>query len=147
MSITASIWRLGVIGALAVSISGCGGGDVYYDAPILEAVGIDLNKKDEDQNVPVRSGIVLPPSTDKLPKPGERTAASEQNWPQDAEQVKARKEQQEAAAREEYCREGKWTKGNIDEFEKNTYREERCPSKLAEGISKALGGGPASDNY
>ncbi|HKJ62116.1 MAG TPA: hypothetical protein VKA94_08995 [Hyphomicrobiales bacterium] len=134
--------------ALSFSIAGCGGGDVYYDAPALEAVGINLNAKEPDADLPERSGIVLPPSTDKLPKPGETTTASAapaQNWPVDPEVEKKRKEEAETAAREEYCKNGKWDGGNIDEFEKNVGKEQRCQSGFFEAVNKAIGGGPADE--
>lgn len=132
--------------AVSFSLSACGGGDVYVDAPFLEAVGIDLNKKQAEADVPVRPGIVLPPSTEKLPKPGEATkTASKQNWPEDADLAKQRKEEQAAAEREAYCRNGEWDKGNIDEFEKNVGNEQRCQSSFVEAIGKALGGGPAGE--
>jgi hypothetical protein len=138
--------------ALSFGIAGCGAGDVYIDAPALEAVGINLNEKAEEEDIPERAGIVLPPSTDSLPEPGQKTAAAApaQNWPDDPEVSKKRKEEADAAAREEYCKNGKWDKGNIDEFEKNVGNEQRCQTGFIGAISKAIGGGPAeseSDDY
>lgn len=134
-------------GVLSLGIAGCGGGDIYYDVPALEAVGINLNEKPEEADVPERAGIVLPPSTDKLPEPGQRTAsAGAQNWPVDPELEKKRKEEADAAAREEYCKNGKWTGGNIDEFEKNVGEEQRCQSGFMGAVSKAIGGGSAEED-
>ncbi len=132
---------------LSLGLFGCGVADVHVDAPILEAVGIDLNAKKVEEDVPERTGIVLPPSTDKLPEPSQtRTAAADsQNWPEDPEVIEKRRQEQEAAERERYCREGQWEKGNIDEFDKNVGREQRCQSSFAEAVSKALGGGPAEE--
>lgn len=131
--------------AFSVGVSGCGAGDVYIDAPALEAVGINLNEKEPEADVPERSGLVMPPSTNKLPAPDETTTASApaKDWPVDAEVEKKRKEKAEAAAREEYCKNGKWEGGNIDEFEKNIGNEQRCQSGFLQAISKAVGGGPA----
>lgn len=132
---------------LSAGVAGCGGGDIYYDVPALEAVGINLNEKPEEADVPERSGIVLPPSTDKLPEPGTKTAtAAGQNWPVDPEVEKKRKEEADAAAREEYCKNGKWEGGNIDEFDKNVGREQRCQSGFMSAVSKALGGGEADED-
>jgi hypothetical protein len=135
-------------GVLSLGIAGCGGGDIYYDVPALEAVGINLNEKEPDADVPERAGIVLPPSTDKLPEPGQTKTASApaQNWPVDPEVEKKRKEEADAAAREEYCKNGKWEGGNIDEFQKNVGEEQRCQSGLMGSISKALGGGAAEED-
>ncbi len=83
--------------------------------------------------------LVLPPSTDALPKPGSETAASGQNWPKDPDQLKKEKKAADAAAREKYCVEGQWNqKNNIDEFNKDIGQQARCPSKLGETINKAI---------
>lgn len=132
---------------VAVSLGGCAGTDVQIDAPILEAAGINLSsKKVDDENVPERPGIVIPPSTNKLPPPGTKTAAAQQqNWPQDPDKLKKQKEEEEAAAREKYCREGNWgPDAGYGEFEKNIGQESRCQSKFGQAVSKALGGGPAT---
>lgn len=131
--------------ALSASIAGCGGGDVYFDAPALEAVGINLNEKEVEADVPERTGLVMPPSTNKLPAPDDATTASvsAKNWPVDAEAEKKRKAEADAAAREEYCKNGEWDKGNIDEFEKNVGNEQRCQTGFLQAITKAFGGGPS----
>lgn len=126
----------------AVSLGGCGGGvGLDVDAPILDAVGINLvSKKKDDEDLPERPGLVVPPSTEKLPEPGTHTASvAQQNWPQDPDQIKKRKEADAIAAEEKYCAEGDWSaKANITEFEKNTGREARCPSKLGKAINKNI---------
>lgn len=131
----------------AFVLGGCGT-DVQIDAPILEAAGINLTAKKADEDLPERSGIVIPPSTDQLPEPGTRTAAADpsQNWPQDPDLTKAEREKREAEARDEYCRQGKWAdNNNISEFEKDTGGEEqRCASTVGKAISKAFGGGEAT---
>ena len=131
----------------ALMLGGCGGAGIDLDinAPILEAAGVSLTaKKKDDENLPERTGLVLPPSTDKLPEPGKRTAAAEQSWPQDPDQIKKQKAEEAAAAEEEYCRQGKWAeKSNITEFEKDTGVQARCASKLGKAISKSLGSGSA----
>jgi hypothetical protein len=138
---------LAAIGA-AVAASGCGvgGTDVVVDAPILNAVGLNLSSKPkEEEDLPERPGLVVPPSTASLPAPGERTAAAGQNWPLDKDQLKKQKDVADAEARDKYCREGDWSKkAGICEFEKDVGREARCSSKLGDAISKSLGGGAAT---
>ncbi len=98
-------------------------------------------------DVPERPGLVIPPSTEKLPKPGERTASAEQNWPQDPDALKKQKKAQVEEAREKYCVEGQWSdKNNIDEFTKDTGDRARCPSKLGESVKKAIAGSDRPDN-
>jgi hypothetical protein len=129
----------------SVALSGCGAGGVgvEVDAPILNAVGLNLSsKKKDDDDLPERAGLVVPPSTEALPPPGTQTAATgAQNWPDDVDKRKKRDAEEKAAAEEKYCREGRWdNKANISEFEKNVGREARCQSQLGKALSKSLGG-------
>jgi hypothetical protein len=130
-------------GAVALSGCGAGGAGIEIDAPVLNAVGINLSsKKKDDDDLPERTGLVVPPSTQALPQPGTHTAASgAQNWPDDPDKRKKREADEKAAAEEKYCREGRWDdKANIGEFNKNVGVEARCPSQLGKALSKSLGG-------
>lgn len=131
----------------ALGVGGCNGTDVEINAPILEAAGINLTSKKVEEDVPERTGLVVPPSTEKLPAPGEQqvAAAGQQRWPQDPDKIKAQKEKEQVEAEEKYCREGDWSeKASITEFNKNIGAEPRCPSKLGKAISKQVGGGEAT---
>ncbi len=142
------IYACCAIACASLALNGCNAADVQIDAPILEAAGINLtSKKIDDANVPERPGIVIPPSTQTLPEPGTRSAAAQPSWPQDPDQIKARKVEAAAKAKEEYCIQGKWKeKADISEFEKDTSSDvQRCPSKLGESVSKALSGGDTTD--
>jgi hypothetical protein len=133
-----------------LALGGCetGGLDLQVDAPVLDAVGLNLSSKPKKEtDLPERPGLVMPPSNAAmtLPEPGERTSANSQNWPADPDLLKKQKEEEETAAREKYCREGDWSgKGGITEFEKNTGRQARCSSKIGDAISKSVGGGAAT---
>lgn len=136
-----------VLAGASLGLGGCGT-DVQFDAPVLEAVGINLTAKQKDEDIPERAGIVIPPSTENLPKPGEQQTAAanrQEAWPEDPDQIKARKEAEAEKAREEYCREGDWSSdAGIEEFEKNMGRKQRCQSKLGKALSEAVGGGEAT---
>ena len=141
------IFRNAAIAALlggSVALSGCADGvGVELNAPILNAVGLDLGgKKKADDDLPERTGLVVPPSTEALPAPGTQTAAaSQQNWPNDPDKRKKREAEDKAAAEEKYCREGNWdSKANIDEFNKNIGVEARCQSQLGKALNKSFGG-------
>jgi hypothetical protein len=129
----------------AVGLSGCGAGgvDVQFDAPILEAVGVNLNsKKADEEDLPERAGLVVPPSTATLPPPGEHANAAQQNWPADQDQIKKAEADAKAAERERYCREGNWNgKGGIGEF-----KGPNCQSPLGKAINQQVGGRPAEDD-
>lgn len=139
--------------AAGLTLGGCdtggGGIDLQLDAPVLDAVGLNLSSKPKKEaELPERPGLVMPPANAAmtLPQPGDHTTTTASNWPSDPDQQKKQKEEQDAAAREKYCREGDWSgKGGITEFDKNTGRTPRCPSKLGEAISKSVGGGAAKD--
>jgi hypothetical protein len=124
-----------VVGA-ALMLGGCEGSgvDFEFNAPILEAAGLNLSsKKKQDENLPERSGLVLPPSTDTLPEPGTRTAAANprQAWPQDPDQIRQQREAELAAAEQAYCKDGKWPeKMDISEFNKATGRD-RAASRIS----------------
>jgi hypothetical protein len=147
-----SIQRL--IGATALAgslmLGGCGsagGVDLQIDAPILNAVGLNLaGKQADEEDLPERPGLVVPPSTASLPEPGSHTGPAAQSWPVDADQEKKSAAEAKAAARERYCAGEDWGKNNnIDEFDKATGKEQRCPSKLGKALSKSFGGRPAQD--
>lgn len=129
-----------------VALSGCGAGGVglEVDAPVLNAVGLNLSNTKKDEDLPERPGLVVPPSTETLPPPGTHTASASpgaQNWPDDPDKRKKRETEEKAAAEEKYCKEGRWDdKANITEFNKNVGVEARCPSLLGKALSKSLGG-------
>jgi hypothetical protein len=141
---------MGAVVGAALVVGGCEGSgvDFEFNAPILEAAGLNLtSKKKQDENVPERAGLVLPPSTDTLPEPGTRTAAAapRQAWPQDADQIRTQREAELAAAEQAYCKDGQWPeKMDITEFNKATGREPRCQSNFSKALSKSVGGGPAT---
>ena len=152
MALLGKLLRSGaILAAMTASamLVGCGVGDIdlQIDAPVLDAVGLNLSSKPKKEaDIPERPGLVMPPSTATLPPPGERTAAAAQNWPADPDIQRKQKTEADAAAREQYCRnEAKWSgRGTISEYNKDIGAQDRCPSKFGEAISTALGGGPAT---
>jgi len=143
-SIRSGMTAAALTAALALAGCGIGGTDLVVDAPVLDAVGLNLSSKPKvEEDLPERPGLVVPPSVAGLPKPGERSQAA-QNWPADPDEQKKKKAELEVEAKEKYCREGDWSdKAGIREFEKNTGREARCSSKVGEALSKSIGGGEA----
>jgi len=126
---------------MAAFLASCSGTDVQIDAPILEAAGINLTSKPQPEpDLEEKPPLVVPPSVDRLPQPGERqVAATDEQWPEDPDVIAERKAEQAAKERERYCREGDWSDdANIEEFRKAIGREERCPSQLGESVNQAL---------
>lgn len=134
-----SISRTTAALSLAAFVSGCAEGmDVDFNAPILEAAGINLSgKKAANPDIPDRPGIVMPPSKDRLPEPGERNVAAAQQWPVDPD---LKKKQDIAAAIEKetkYCREGDWSgKGGIEEFDRTVGTKPRCRAQYVKDAIK-----------
>ncbi len=75
--------------SISVGLGGCAGTDVELKVP-----GMDLMKlggKKSEKKVAARSGLVIPPSTTKLPDPdaaAARSQAHEQAWPDDPDNQK-----------------------------------------------------------
>ena len=141
--------HVGAVGGLAALLSGCAGADVQIDAPILEAAGINLTSKPPPEpDLEEKPPLVVPPSTEALPKPGERqVAAADEQWPEDPD-VRAKREAEQAEKeRERYCREGDWSDdAGIEEFRKALGQEQRCPSQLGKAISEGLSGSSADED-
>jgi len=140
--------RIGALSGLALMLAGCGGADVQVNAPILEAAGINLTSKPPPEpDLEEKPPLVVPPSTEKLPEPGERkVATAEEQWPEDPDKIAKRKAEKAEKERERYCREGDWSgEGGIEEFDKNMGRKQRCQSSFGQALSEALGGTSSSD--
>jgi len=137
--------RAVAVGVSTIALAGCAGTDVQINAPILEAAGINLTSKPTPEpDLEEKPPLVVPPSTEKLPEPGERkVAAAEEEWPEDPDIIAKRKAEKAEKERERYCREGDWSDdANIEEFRKAIGQEPRCPSRLGEAVSEALTDSP-----
>ena len=91
---------------LAASLAGCGTDDIQFNGGIFDAVGLSDNAKANTgtPKVAERAPLVVPPTLDRLPAPGEAPQAPSQiagiNDPDAAKQKsKAELEKQQA----EYC--------------------------------------------
>lgn len=107
--------RMGVVLAVALALSGCGGflGDgVSLQGGVFDALGVsDKNQSEapKEPKVVERAGLVLPPRLQNLPQPGEgetQTAAlvSQQAWPVTPESRRAEADRQKVAEHEAFCR-------------------------------------------
>jgi len=107
-------------GPLAVSVAllalpGCGGVDgVELNGKVFEAVGLTgaLGGKKEEPKTEVRSPLVLPPSSERLPEPGENSAPAPvqtaQAWPNDPDKQRAANAAAKKQAQADYCKDGNW---------------------------------------
>lgn len=89
-------------------LTGCGY-DVQLNGAVFDMMGVSgssSGSKKEPQ-MANRAGLVLPPSTDRLPVPGaepQKAAQSDASWPVDPEQRKVDVAMAERRAHEEYCK-------------------------------------------
>ena len=65
---------------LTLGVAGCSADDIQFNGGIFDAVGLsDSSKaKSADTKVAERPGLVVPPSLDRLPPPGEAAPPSDQ---------------------------------------------------------------------
>lgn len=93
--------------AVTLALSGCGY-DVQLEGGVFEMMGVagSTGSKKTEPKMANRSGIVVPPSTDRLPTPGSGTtnqAAADPAWPVDQEDRKVAMAAQQRKAHAEYC--------------------------------------------
>lgn len=64
--------RVAACGAMALSLSACGAGDVQLNGKVFDAIGglVGSSGANEKAVVPVRPGLVVPPGLENLPQPG-----------------------------------------------------------------------------
>ena len=77
--------------AASIGLGGCAGSDVELNLPGLR--GVTLGAKKKEEKVAVRGGLVIPPSTRKLPDPNKVAARDQQNQqacPDDPDERKKR---------------------------------------------------------
>lgn len=142
-AMTKPVLRAAAALAVVLGVSACDGIDsVEVNAPLLDAVGVNLTGKPKPEpNLPDRAPLVLPPDAKQLPEPGERpvqvASANGQQWPQDPDQMKQAEAERLKAEREEFCKNGNWSKTtNIDDFQKNTGAQQRCRPEWIENVIK-----------
>jgi hypothetical protein len=103
----------------AALLGGCADG-VEINSPLLDSVGLStaaLSKKEEPKLQP-RAPLVMPPSTERLPEPGQApptaVAAANPAWPKDKDQERAAAAGQKQAKQAQYCRDGNWKERSMD---------------------------------
>src|SRR6476469_2816759 len=64
---------------LTLALAGCGTDDIQFNGGIFDAVGLsDSGQSGGDPKVAERAPLVVPPTLDRLPAPGEAAAAPSQ---------------------------------------------------------------------
>jgi hypothetical protein len=96
---------LPVLGAcLTLGIAGCGTDDIQFNGGIFDAVGLNDAKKSGDAKLAERAPLVVPPSLDRLPPPGEAPPPSQIADIKDPDAQKAVSRAELEAKQAEYCK-------------------------------------------
>jgi hypothetical protein len=121
------------LGALCAACGAIGDTDMEVNAPLLNAAGVNvrealMGKPAPEPNLQERPPLVMPPPNAALPVPGQSQASAHPQWPTDADEAKKQAAKDTAAKHDDYCKNGEWKdgKGDIDKFNKNLGKEERC---------------------
>jgi hypothetical protein len=103
----------------AALLGGCADG-IEVNSPLLNSLGVAtgaLGQKAEPQLKP-RAPLVMPPSTQRLPEPGQApTATASVNdpaWPKDKDQDRVASAAQKKQQHAQYCRDGNWKERAMD---------------------------------
>lgn len=89
---------------LALLPAGCGTDDIQFNGGIFDAVGLNDTKKSADAKLAERAPLVVPPSLDRLPAPGEAPAAPQIADINDPDAAKQKSHAEQEAAQAEYCK-------------------------------------------
>jgi hypothetical protein len=106
----------------AALLGGCADG-VEINSPLLNSLGVAtgaLGQKEEPKLAP-RAPLVMPPSTQRLPEPGQPAAAvaaapaANPAWPKDREQERVASAAERKRQHTQYCRDGNWKERAMDD--------------------------------
>jgi hypothetical protein len=89
---------------VALGIAGCSSDDIQFNGGIFDAVGLNDAKRTGDPKMAERAPLVVPPSLDRLPTPGEAQAAPQIADIKDPDAEKAVSRAELEAKQAEYCR-------------------------------------------
>jgi len=89
---------------LAVTIAGCGTDDIQFNGGLFDAVGLNDTKKSGDPKLAERAPLVVPPSLDRLPAPGEAPQPAQIADIKDADEQKKLSQADMEAKQAEYCK-------------------------------------------
>ncbi|MGD9803022.1 MAG: hypothetical protein AB7E81_12330 [Hyphomicrobiaceae bacterium] len=135
-----------VLGLALLTLPGCGGIEgVELNGKLFDAVGLTgaIGGKKEEPKTEPRSPLVLPPTAERLPEPGENGAAAPvqtaQAWPNDPDKQRADKETAKKQAQAEYCRDGSWKEKAMGDDLSVQGPEGTCGS-IFSAVSKTLFG-------
>ena len=103
----------------AALLGGCAD-SLEINSPLLNSLGVAtgaLGKTEEPKLAP-RAPLVIPPSTQRLPEPGQPQAtagpADDSAWPKDRDQQRVASAAEKKRQHTRYCRDGNWKERAMD---------------------------------
>ena len=87
----------------AFLVAGCSMDDVQLNGGIFDAVGLNDTKKTGDPKIAERAPLVVPPSLDRLPAPGEAPPPSQIAGINDPDAAKQKSREELEKQQAEYC--------------------------------------------
>jgi hypothetical protein len=88
---------------LTLAMAGCGTDDIQFNGGIFDAVGLNDTKKTGDPKIAERAPLVVPPSLDRLPAPGEAPPPSQIAGINDPDAAKQKSREELEKQQAEYC--------------------------------------------
>jgi hypothetical protein len=89
---------------LALGVAGCGTDDIQFNGGIFDAVGLNDTKKSGDPKLAERAPLVVPPSLERLPAPGEAPQPAQIADIKDPDAQKKLSQVELEAKQAEYCK-------------------------------------------
>ena len=89
---------------LALGVAGCGSDDIQLNGGIFDAIGLNDTKKSGDPKLAERAPLVVPPSLDRLPAPGEAPQPAQIADIKDPDAMKKLSQADLEAKQAEYCK-------------------------------------------
>ena len=89
---------------LALGVAGCSSDDIQFNGGIFDAVGLNDTKKTGDAKLAERAPLVVPPSLDRLPTPGEAPQPAQIADIKDPDAQKKLSQAELEAKQAEYCK-------------------------------------------
>ena len=107
-SCSASHFLPALAACLTVALAGCGTDDIQFNGGIFDAVGLSdsAKVKSHDPKLAERAPLVVPPSLDRLPPPGQGTEPANQQIAdiKDPDAMKKASREEREAAQAEFCK-------------------------------------------
>lgn len=89
---------------IALGLAGCSSDDIQFNGGIFDAVGLNDTKKSGDPKLAERAPLVVPPSLDRLPAPGEAPQPAQIADIKDPDALKKVSQADLEAKQAEYCK-------------------------------------------